>query len=239
MTKPKAILTLKGDPVSTSAIVTISACLEIEQQAIFPADVINLSRDRKLSPLIITTNQIKYLASLRLHGFSGGILVLSAESFVKLREKHRILRWSHGSHEACEYPYQLTDILTKVLNLQPLLDTKLKQLQKELKTNPKAILKTKITPCLKRLAEPNCDLERELDTLAIVIRDICDRTPAARHARIEINQQTAQIQEHFRYWIETVRSEQTCNLEQIAILQQVFNGWGDTISQNGEALSLE
>ena len=233
--KLKLILAIQDSPTCTAAALVLSTLLEINKKFI---DHQSFQKSQKLprqSILIITENQLNDLATLRLHGFAGAVLILSSNSFASVKEKHRLLRSGAGSHDGCDFPWKLAELLGKISELVPLESENLEMLQEELKA-PEKWLKCEIKPRLKRLQQSQESFLDELEQIALIIKQIRDETRAACHVIVEIEGHTAQIQQHFQQTIEQMRQSQKPEKTMIARLQQIFEQWQKIILGSEEGL---
>ena len=213
----------------------ISTLLDINKKLIEPQSIQKSLKLPKQSVLIITENQLKYLATLRLYGFAGAVLLLSSSSFPSVKEKHRILRWGEGSHGGCDFLWKLPDLLAKMSELLPLEPENLEMLQKELKASEKW-LQRQVKPRLKRLQQSQENFLDELDEIAIIIEQLRDQTRAACHVIVEIEGHSAQIQQHFQQTVGQMRQAQKPEKAAIARLQQIFEQWQKIILGSEEGL---
>jgi hypothetical protein len=187
----------------------------------------------KQSVLILSVAEINRLASLRLSGFSGAVLILSSDSFNTLKTKHRILRWGQGSHDACQFPWKLPDLLQKVTELEPMEPENLKMLQKELEA-PNRWYQRRVIPSLKKLEKQGNG--EALASVATLIEELRAQTPVAFHAVVEIGNRSAQLQQHFQILLAEMGQSDSYEDTQIALLREAFAKWRDLVVKAGEGL---
>ncbi len=229
------ILAIKDSPSAIAAATVLSNLLSINRQLIEPQSIQKSLRLPKQSVLIITESQLNYLATLRLHGFAGAVLLLSSNTFTSVKKKHRLLRSGAGSHDGCDFPWKLADLLAKISELVPLEPENLEMLQKELKA-PEKWLQRQVKPRLKRLQQSQENFLDELDEIAIIIGQVREETPAACHVIVEIEGYSAQIQQHFQQTVEQMRQAQKPEKATIARLQQIFEQWQKIVLGSEEGL---
>lgn len=225
------ILTIENDPLSLNLATVLETLLGIPKQSIDPQSSEKFLQSSKHTLIIFSETQLNHLVALRLKGFRGAVLILALDSFSTLKEKHRILRWGQGSHNSCQPPWLLSDILTQIAELVPLEPENLRMLQHEI-TAPKRWLQKQIIPTLKRLLKH----PEEIEQIALVINQIRADTPVACHAIIEIEGHHAQIQQHFQRLINQLSSTSPTKQDTINKLKQVFEQWHNTVLAVGEGL---
>lgn len=239
---PDAILFLTGSPIAVVIATVASTMLGSNLVSLNPL-LERLPSVPRQSVILLTENQISTLPGLRLKGFRGAVLVISPCSLTTLKKQYRILCWGEESHEAFAPNANLHTLLIKVIELVPLEPENLDLLQKELKLAPEKLLKQQVFPLLKRLQSQSSYVEKDLDSLAELVERFRSQTPATCHTIVEIAGHRAQIQQHFRTYIERLRAyqrdnqEASANLEWLtANLRQVFERWRDGVRSSGEML---
>ena len=234
--KFKLILAIQDSPTCTAAALVFSTLLDINKKFIDTQSIQKSLKLPKQSVLIITENQLNDLAALRLHGFAGAVLILSSNSFASVKEKHRILRSGAGSHDGCDFPWKLAELLGKISELVPLESENLEMLQEELKA-PEKWLKCEVYPRLKRLQQSSENFLQELGEIALIIQQLRGETRAACHVIVEIEGHSAQIQQHFQQAIEEMRQSQKPEKTMIDRLHQIFERWQKIILSSEEGLA--
>jgi len=237
MLKETILLMVKNGPAPSAAASVISTILNMKVVMLEGGEKGKPDRSYIHSPIVITENQIDVLAKLRLRGLTGPVLILSHEDFESLMQKNRILRWSHVSHAACEFPWELTDLLLKLGALEALEPENLKQLQKELRAAPDRVLKQKVAPRLKRLERQTTDKQDELEELIEVMESLRESTRVACHSVLTIRGRQAQIQQHLQRLIEEIRDAADYQ-PQLKDLWEVFSRWRDLVVETGEGLRV-
>ena len=194
------------------------------------SEVANLSKD---SLILLTEDQLNRLPLLRLHNFSGAVLVLSNSSFDSIKQKYPILRWGQGSHLACSFLCPLSNLLSQVAKLFPMEPENLAMLQNQLQA-PIFWLQDKIMPLLGKLQQDSINAQQHLDELADIIQELRLITPVVHHTEVEIGGQTAQIQQHFQTKLKCIRNSKKLNPQDLDLLKQVFEQWRSLVVEVGE-----
>lgn len=242
MQLPKAVLVFvngASSAVPLAAATVVSTLLGIDK-ILLPNELTGTEKAKlpKQSVLLLSQEQISQLASLRLLGFGGAVLILSSESFDVLKEKHAILQWGQGSHDVWQFPWTLPGLLTKVTELVSLEPENLKMLQKELKA-PEQWFQRRVIPCLKKLEKQQKRQKGDLEAIAslvTIIEELRALTPVACHVVVEIGGRSAQIQQHFQMLLEEMRQSPSLSDAQIQLIYQVFLKWRDLVTKAGEGL---
>lgn len=238
MQHPQAILvSVDGSetPITLAAATVLSTLLGIEKLRLQNESTETLAKFPKQSLLLLSQARINKLAGLRLRGLNSGVLILSSDPFETLKQKHRILRWGQGSHDACRFPWVLPDLLKKSLQLAPLEPENLTMLQKELKA-PAIWYQRRVVPSLRKLEKQKGDLSTELEAIARIIEDLRAYTPVACHAVVEIGDRSAQLQQHFQILVDQMQQSRCRDETKIALLRQTFERWRDLVLNAGEGL---
>src|SRR6266404_1098946 len=150
MPNENAFLAFKDDSIACCAA-TVLCTLTGSKKILLPSSSELPPKEwKKRSKAVLGEQYLRFLRFLRLGGFRGPVLVLSPEPFSNLREQYRILRWGHGSHDACKFPLAIEDLLFRVDKLLPLQAENFKMLQAELKSAPNDLL-ARVTKSLARL----------------------------------------------------------------------------------------
>lgn len=163
--------------------------------------------------LILSEVQMNQLKLLRLWGFSGAVLVIAADPFRTLRQRHRVLRFGQGSHKSFPAPWDLKALLQELLDLTPLAPENLDLLQREIKASS-TMCQSHIDPCIKRLdaiERSNQINETDIEQLEITVGQIRADLLVACHASVTISlsseeEQQLPIQDHFHAALENIRS---------------------------------
>jgi hypothetical protein len=146
-----------------------------------------------------------------------------------LRAQYRILRWGHGSHDACKYPLAIEDLLFRVDKLLPLQAENFRMLQAELKSAPNDLL-ARVTKSLARLQKSAGKDMQAVKSIDEAIQFISKHTPVAFHADVRIGGRNAQLQEHLRFYLNETTTPAQLD-EAIDGLKQTFEAWRDVVSE--------
>jgi hypothetical protein len=180
--------------------------------------------------LVISESQTNFLKKLRLLGFSGAVLVISTHPFQTLKQRHRVLRFGHGSHESFSAPWDFEALLPKLSELTPLAPENLQLLRKEVEASSR-LCDSHIDPCRKQLdlmdGSGQVD-DNDIETLENTVSKLRADLPLACHALITIgteqDEQPLQIQEHFQVALTNIQSRDahkiSCGVKQF---RQVFS----------------
>lgn len=232
---PNALLYVEGSYLasSTASIIANHLCIPLRRLDTDALDT-NFPNNFEKSTLILTEEQIANLPALRYRwSFTGAVLVLSYETFATLKQKHRVLRFGQGSHNAITIPFTLTTLISKVKALLPMEKENLRFLQNELRAID-TLYDKEIKPSLEKLEQPNNNVA--LDELTDLIDKLRSQTPVACHTVVTIHDKTQQIQQHLRYALGQLRQQN--NRDNLLIyLKDIFAQWRDLVqSAAGESL---
>jgi hypothetical protein len=230
MLKENAFLAFKDDSIACCAA-TVLCTLTGSRKILLPSPSDLLPKEsKKRSKAVLGEQHLRFLSSLRLQGFRGAVIVLSPEPFSDLRAQHRILRWGHGSHDACKFPLAIEDLLFRVDKLLPLQAENFRMLQAELKSAPNDLL-TRVTKSLVRLQKSAGKDRQAVKSIDEEIQFISEHTPVAFHADVRIGGRNAQLQEHLRLYLAETRTD--WQLEKgIDGLKKTFEAWRDIVSES-------
>lgn len=227
-----------GTVPTLAAAQVLSTLLGINKLILKNEDICHSMKLPSESVILFAEIQVRALSALRLHGFSGAVLVLSHQPFESLHKKHQILTYGISSHNAWEYPWELPDLLAKVAKLKPLRAGNQQILKQELKAAAERLdrlLESAVLPHLKQLCEANGYLHHKLDIIKEAVENLWTHTPSARHTIIELEGYgKAAIQTHFQNLTDEIRDSQGCNERQIMLLQQVLEEWRNLVREFGE-----
>ncbi len=232
--QPESILIVSGSPATAATAAVLSVLLDIPQQAIAPESISKSLKLPRRSLLILTETQLNHLAALRSSKFAGAVLVLCYTPFNTVKAKHRILRWGKGSHDGCDFPWQLTDILTKAAALVPMEPENLKMLRNELKA-PVRWFQQRLQPRLRRMQQAKGNCDRDLEAIVELTAQLRDKTPVTFHAIVEIDGDRAQLQQHLNTAIAQLSQNGTRDSTAIDKLAKTFETWRDLVSATGES----
>lgn len=189
---------------------------------------------RENSILILPEQQISELVKLRLGSYMGAVLILAYQPYLEVRKKNRILRCGSPAHAGCDFPWQLTDIIEKITQLQPLHPSNLEILQKELKAPE--LLRDKIQKLLQNPAQNSQHNSSTIQEIIDILCKIRQQTPGVCHTVVEIAGNSAQIQHHFHRIMEQLQQSKEPNLQLFEQLRSVLQKWSDITMSTGEGL---
>jgi hypothetical protein len=132
--------------------------------------------------LIITEDQIKHLSSLRLKNWSGGVLIVSTKTRDELLTRYAILRQGKKAHDSSKL--NLSDIYSKINNLNPLGKYNLEDIKDELNANSTKTL-ADIKKELDSLKKCETRNENTYSKLSNIINSLLNNTPAVCHHQID------------------------------------------------------
>jgi hypothetical protein len=186
------------------------------------------------SILVLTDSQMAQLPILRLQGFRGAVLVVSAEPFAILKQKHRILRFGQGSHDTFEAPWLLESLRDRATQLVPLEPENLRLLQNELKESER-LYESQILPCLERLQKSAAS---ELDTKKIteIVSRLVATTPLACHEEVTIDDNSEPLLQHLELGVKELQTP-SLRSQGIERLNAGFELWHRLVSSTGEYFS--
>ncbi|TYQ30496.1 hypothetical protein [Pseudanabaena sp. UWO310] len=195
--------------------------------------------------LLTETQLINHLGFLRLQGFGGAVIVIifTHRSFDDLKKEFRILKYGGSdSHNVWGYPWQVVELLDKVIKIKYLQDGNLEALQnhlKEILNNLDAQFTEVLLPTLQRLVQAkDLDFKLQLDKLENTFNAMLANNSDARHHQIQIRDDNPQnISFHFQSLIQDIKTKQSCEPEQAEDLRFVFTQWRDRAYRTVEGLA--
>jgi len=226
--RPDAILTIEGSFLTAASAAILFLRLKARQPQIqrhvLKQDTLDtLPTPLRHSPLLLTKQQIAHLPALRQHGFAGAVLVLSQDTFAVLKQNHRVLRFGQGSHNALPLPFTPTTLVNTVINLVPMEPENLHFFQREMDAI-RQIYARRIVPCLQKLEQPDQDPAALQPEIASLIAELRSQTPVACHTLVTIDNQSLQIQQHFRRALANLEAQQDPQ-SAVAYLKAAFAQW--------------
>jgi hypothetical protein len=144
-------------------------------------EVFNLGDEQNERIIFISEDDLKkYLFKMREQKFNGAVLVFSTKDFSDLKKEYPILKAAKGSHEAFQFPLEISTLLTKVDSLRSILEGNMRHLGFQIREY------NRINDDLFKRAQGEIDNIRNQPTsskeiLFRILKDIADDYPCTNH----------------------------------------------------------